>query len=201
MNLLPIRHLVGTGALALAAALAGCASVRQTDPPVSATEQLLISTAVDRSVSQLQLPLRFGTKVFLDTTNLDIDATVVYPKYTIAVVRSQLLRMGAVMTLERKDADIVAELRSGAQSINDHTMLFGLPAFSLPVPLAGTLAIPEFPLFKYYRETGRSKVALAAYDRKGRLIADTGALYGEANQIHWVVLFFFSYTTNELHPE
>lgn len=189
------------GCLVLIAALAGCATVRQTDPPVTATQQLLISSAVDRAVARLQLPLPKESKVFLDASNVDIDGTYIYPKYLIAAVRSRLLRQGAYLTAAREEADVVVELRSGAQSINDRKLLLGLPGLSLPVPLWGTFAVPEIPIFKYHQETGRSKVALVAYDRNGRFIAETGAQHGLAERVRWVVLLVFSHASQDIYPE
>jgi hypothetical protein len=183
--------------LVLALLLPGCATVRQTDPPVTANQQLLITSAVDRAVSRLQLPLPAGSKVFFDPANVDLDGTVVYPRYAIAAVRGHLLRQGAQLTAVREEADVVVEMRTGAQSINDRKMLFGLPGLTVPVPLWGAFAIPEIPLFKLHRETGRSKLALVAYDRDGRFIADTGPIYGEAVRKHWVVLILFSHSSQD----
>ena len=189
------------GVLAAVLALAGCVTVRQTDPPVTATQQLLISSAVDRGVEKLQLALPAGRKVFLDPGYVDIDGTVVYPRYTVAAVRARLLQLGAELVPTRETADVVVEMRSGAQSVNDRRMLIGVPGFSVPVPLAGALTIPEIPLFRYHKETGISKLALVAYDANGGLIADTGPQYGEAMRRHWVVLFVISGSTQNILPE
>jgi hypothetical protein len=197
-----MRHLHHVGALALAATLVACATARKTDPPMTATEQLLISTAVDRSAAQLKLALPEGSKVFLDPQYVEFEPSqMIYPRYAVAAVRSQLLHLGAQLTANRSEADVVVELRSGAQSIDDHNTLVGLPGFSLPVPLAGALAVPEVPLFKYFRQTGHAKLGVVAYDREGRLIADSGVQHGEAETVHWVVLFVFSHTSQDLYPE
>lgn len=188
------------GLLAGALALAGCVTTRQTDPPFTATHQLLVTTAVDRSAAQLKLALPAGSKVFLDPY-VDMDGTFHFPKYTVAAVRSRLLDLGALLVASREEADVVVELRAGAQSVNDRRILLGLPGFMVPVPLAGNLALPEVPLFKYHRETGLSKLAVVAYHADGRLIADTGPQYGEAIRSHWVVLFVISRSTQDLLPE
>lgn len=185
---------------ALALALAGCASTRQTDPPFTATQQLLISTAVDRAAGNLQLDLPAGTRVFVEPL-VDMDGTYHYPRYAVAAVRSRLLQLGARLVPERDQADVVVEMRSGAQSVNDKRMLIGMPGFAVPVPLAGTLALPEIPLFKYHGETGISKLALAAYTADGRLIRDTGPQYGESMRRSWSFLFVFSRSEQDLRPE
>jgi hypothetical protein len=185
----------------MAALLAGCVSVRHTDPPHTATEQLLITAAVDRCVEQLKLSLPDKRRVFLDPTNVDVDGTVIYPRYAIAAVRARLLQLGAQLVATREEADVVVEMRSGAQSINDRRILVGMPGFQLPVPLTGALAVPEIPLFRYHKETGVSKLALVAYDANGGLIADTGPQFGEAMRRHWVVLFVISGSSQNIQPE
>lgn len=188
-------------ALAAAAMLAGCVTVRHTDPPVTATEQLLISTAVDHAAAQLQLEFPQGSKVFLDAGYVDMDGTVVYPRYALAAVRRRLLQLGAQLTTDRDKATVIVEMRSGAQSVNDRRILVGTPGFSLPVPLAGSLAIPEVPLFRYHKETGISKLALVAYDANGRLIGEAGPQFGEAWRRNWVVLFVFSRADQNILPD
>lgn len=201
MTVLRPRGRSPAGALVFALALSGCATVRQTDPPVTATQQLLVSTAVDRAAAQLHLTLPPDSKVFLDASFLDADATVPLAKYTVAAVRSRLLRMGASLTVDRAAADVIVEARSGAQSVNDRRLLIGLPGLTLPVPLWGTLPIPEVPLFRHHSQTGRSKLALAAYDREGRLIGDTGTRHGEAQVTQWLLLLVISHSVQDIYPE
>jgi hypothetical protein len=182
-------------------ALAGCVTTRQTDPPVTATEQLLISTAVDHAASQLNLELPPGSRVFVEAGYVDMDGTVVYPRYALAAVRRRLLQLGARLTSDRDKANVIVEMRSGAQSVNDRRILIGTPGFSLPVPLAGNLAIPEVPLFRYHKETGISKLGLVAYDAEGRFIGEAGPQFGESWRRHWVVLFVFSRADQNILPE
>src|SRR5690348_16562120 len=112
-------------ALAAILALAGCTTDRVSEPGQTATEQLLISTAVDHAVGQLNPSIPAGTKVFLDAQYFDNapgDAAL-YTKYAIASVRDLLLRKGAHLTDDRKTADVIAEVRTGGQSIDHHNFL------------------------------------------------------------------------------
>jgi hypothetical protein len=184
-----------------ALAVSGCATVRQTDPPLTANTQLLISTAVDRAAVQLKPTLKAGSRIYLDANNIDGDKEhVVYPKYTIAAVRDQLLRLGFRIVEDRSQADAVLELRSGAQSINEKSILVGIPNITMPVPLAGPITIPELAIFKYHRLHGVCKLALVAHGRDGNLLHSTGVQYGQAQQKRWVFLFLFSSTSHDLWP-
>jgi hypothetical protein len=51
--------------------LGGCTTVGLTEPGQTATEQLLISTAIDHLVGQLDRVVSAGTKVFVDPQYFD----------------------------------------------------------------------------------------------------------------------------------
>jgi len=183
-------------------ALSGCATVRQTDPPTTAEEQLLVSMAVDRAVGKLTLPgVPAGSRLFVDVTNVDVDqngTVMLLPKYTIAAVRDQLLRLGYRLVDDRKVADYVVELRNGGQAIDDKQIILGLPNTVLPVPMTGPITVPELALFKYHRQHGLSKVGLAVYGRDGAMAYSTGSQFGDSEQKHWTLLFLISFTSHDL---
>jgi hypothetical protein len=184
------------GALLLAAA---CTTDRQTDPAATATEELLVTNAVDRSVQNIHVVFPPDSRVFVDTEYYDTDGAV-RPKYAIGTVRDALLRSGAHLVDDRKDADTVVDLRAAAQSIDHTSFLIGIPSFPIPIPLAGTLEFPEIALFKIDRQTGKSSLALTAYDQKsGTLVASTGAEYGEAH-IRKYVIFLVSWSNSDVEP-
>lgn len=189
-----------SGAAAAALLASGCASVRQTDPPRTATEELLISTAADRAAAQVKFELPKGSRVFVDAQYLDLD-NVVYPKYTIASIRDQVIRQGLKLAADRKDADAILELRSGAQSINDSYDLVGIPNFSIPLPLLGQLTIPEIAFFKYHRQSGIAKMAVAVYAPDGSLLYSSGPQYGGSKQLRWSLLFLIHYTSDDTLPD
>jgi hypothetical protein len=193
----------GLAALGVACGLAGCSTDRLTEPTETATEQLLVSTAVDAAVARLTPTITPGTKVFVDAQYVDTapaDAAL-YTKYAVASVRDRLLHLGARLVDDRKAADMVAELRSGGQSIEHHGFLVGLPSVPVPVPLTGTVTTPKLALFESDRQTGIAKLALTAYDKDGRLAASTGPTYGESRTEDWTVLFFVSWNDQDILPD
>jgi hypothetical protein len=140
--------------------LSACTTVRETNPPRTASEELLISTAADRAADKLSPAIPNGTKVFVDAAYLDgTDA-----KYATATMRDRLLRLGAHLMVDRKSADMVVELRSGALSIDQRSFLIGIPSFPVPIPLAGTLEFPEIALYKRVERKGIAKFAATGYD-------------------------------------
>lgn len=196
-------HLTFWAASAALLGLTGCTTVRLTEPGQTATEQLLISVAVDHAVGQFDPHIPVGTKVFLDAQYFDSapgDAAL-YAKYAVASVRDRLLHLGARLVDDRKNADMVAELRTGGQSIDHQDFLIGLPSITVPVPLSGPLTTPKVSIFERDRQTGTAKMAITAYGKDGALTASTGPAYGHSDQTHWVAFFVFSWTNSDLLPE
>lgn len=188
-------------ALLTTALTAGCSTttVRDTQPVRTATEQLLISTAADRAVEKLALKLLPGTKVFLETQNVDSYATDT--KYVIGLVAKRLLQQGYRLMPKREVAEKIVEIRLGALSINEvkHRYL-GLPSIFLPVPLAGTVGTPEINIIMKQEQKGLAKIAANVYDANdGRLQDITDAIYGVSHLTHWDVLIF-SWTSSDIAP-
>lgn len=188
----------------LALTLGGCSTDRLTEPPQTATEELLVSTAIDHAVEQLKPELPPAAKVFVDPQYLDTggpDAALL-PRYTIAAIRDRLLQQGELLVDDKKTADIVVEPRSGAESVDHHSFLIGLPAIPVPVPLSGTVTLPEIDLYKRDRQAGVAKLALTAYlEKTGGFAASTGTAYGVSQHTYKTILLFFSSTESDLLPQ
>lgn len=190
--------------LLLIAALGGCTSNQTPDAShTPAEQQLAVTKAVDHAVDNLKLEIPSHTRVFVDSSFIDTeDKGIVLPRYTIGAVRDLLLRAGANLVPERKDAELVAELRTGAQAVNQKDMLVGLPSFSLPVPMAGPMSTPEIALFKRDTQKGISKISLTLLNAKtGALVDSTGAAYGDSRLIKYQALLVFNWTSQDVEPE
>jgi hypothetical protein len=187
--------------LAVALALSGCTHERLVEPNTTATEQLLVSTAIDHVVAKLKPTVPPGSKAFVDPQYVDTTPAdeVVYAKYAIGAVRDQLLRQGVRLVDDRSKADVVIEPRSGAQSIDHDTFLVGVPSFSVPVPLADKLAFPEIALYKKDSQIGVSKLAITAYsENDGRLVGSSGPVTGQSDRTRRVVLLFYAWTETDV---
>lgn len=151
--------------LVLALCIAGCGTTRWTDTSRTATEQLLISDAIDRSVSRIDFHVLAGQNVYLDTAFLN---GVVDKEYLVSTLRQHMLSSGCTMKERKDDADFIVEARAGAVGTDRHDLLYGMPSFNLPwTPVTGTpAAIPEIALAKRTDQKGVAKVAVFAYHRK-----------------------------------
>jgi hypothetical protein len=185
------------GLALLVALLSGCTTGRETDPQRTATEQLLISTAADRAAASIVLNLEPERKAFLDATNFEgLDG-----KYAIAAIRSSLLKKGTRIVADKKDADTIIEIRSGALSIDKHQTLVGIPSVDIPIPLAGDFGTPEVALYKAEEQEGVAKFAATAYDAKdGRFLGESAPPLGRSKIKRQVVLIV-SWIEDDVHNE
>ena len=157
-----LRYALAVAACALAV---GCGTTKWSDTSRTATEQLLISDAVDRAVSEIDFSVLAGKDVFLDSKYI---TGTVDEKYIVGTLRQHMLASGCVVRDSIEDSAYVVEIRAGAVGTNRNDLLFGVPQTSLPTggmfPV-GPSSIPEIPLMKRTNQQGVCKIAVFAYDR------------------------------------
>lgn len=160
----------------------GCGTTKWTDTRRTATEQVLLSDAMDRAISQLDFRALAGKTVYLDSTYIKgaIDG-----EYLISAMRQHMLASGCVLRDKKDEANYIVEVRTGAIGTDRHELLFGVPATELPsvVPLAGVpRAVPEMPLLKRTEQRGVARIAVFAYNRTtGRPVWQSGTIPVESN--------------------
>jgi hypothetical protein len=164
----------------------GCATIRVTDPPRSATEQFLMSQAITAALRQLNVDALRDRKVWVETGYLTGAEQVIVngeirqrlfttPEQAFAAgeLRERLLMGGARIVQERKLADVIVEVRSGGIGIDRLENLIGIPASVLGGTVSGSntaipIATPEIALYKNTRQRGFASISFVAYR------ADTG---------------------------
>jgi hypothetical protein len=177
--------------------LCGCAESNVTNPPRSVTEQLLLSTAMDRALNTVPLTIFAGKKIFLDGSYFDSYDS----KYMLGAIRDALSRNGAILGSNATNCDIIVEARSGALSTDSSQTLLGIPNTGVPIPLAGTLQIQELALYKASRQNSIAKIGLLAYSRNsGEHIFSSGPMVGRAFNTYYKLLFMIQWTSTDL-PE
>ena len=163
--------------LLLCGTWAGCGTTKWTDTRRTATEQLLISDAMDRAVSRLDFRALAGKKVCLDDAPLK---GVTDAAYLSSSLRQHLLASGCILKDKAPEADYLVEARAGAVGTDHHEVLFGVPAVNIPavIPISGMpSSIPEIPLAKKTEQRAVAKIALFAYDREtGRPVWQSGVV-------------------------
>lgn len=161
--------------------LAGCGTTKSQ----RATEQLLISEAVDDSIAHLDFRALSGEKVYLDTQFVKNvkGYGFVNAEYIISSLRQQMMAADCRLQPDREEADFVVEPRVGALGSDDNEIVYGLPANSALSVAATTLAphtpvIPTIPEISFARKeahVGAAKIAIFAYEREtGRPVWQSG---------------------------
>jgi hypothetical protein len=175
----------------------GCATIRVTDPPRTATEQFLMSQAISSALEQLNLAGLRDRKVWLETgyftgaeqviVNGEIRQrlfTTPEQAFAAAELRERLLVAGARLVQEKKEAEIIVEMRSGGIGIDRLENLIGLPALALGSALTGSSAnipfsTPELAIYKNTRQRGFASVSIVAYRAStGELLTSSGPYIG-----------------------
>jgi hypothetical protein len=157
--------------------VAGCGTTRWTDTARTATEQLLISDAMDRAVSRIDLRALAGRTVYLDATPL---GQATDHLYLVSTLRQHMLASGCIVKDKREEADYIVEARAGTVGTDKREIMFGVPAVSVPanvvVPVVPS-SIPEIPLVKRTEQRAVTKIALFAYNAKtGRPVWQSGSV-------------------------
>jgi hypothetical protein len=181
-RLLP-QFVVVTFLAALALMLLGCGTTRSSDTNRTATEQLLISNAIDLAVQSVDLKTLSGQSVFLDDSRL---GEVVDRNYLISTLRQHLLASGCKLRDERAQADYIVEARAGAVGTDRNDLLFGVPSTNVPQifpvqPVPGAV-IPEIPIAKRRDQKGIAKIGVFAYHREtGTPVWQSGLVHQESS--------------------
>lgn len=163
----------------------GCAKPHITDPARSATEQLLISTAADLAVEQLDLKSIAGRPTFVDATNVEGTDKA----YLVGALSEAVNEQGAPLAAEQAKAEVVVAARTGALSVDRSETLFGLPDLLIPLPFGGTVKTPELALFKKVARRGFAKVGVHAFEQaSGKHLLSIGPVTGRSHYHLWTII-------------
>lgn len=162
-------------------AVPGCGTTKS----VTATEQLLMSDAVDSTISKIDFRPLTGYNVYLDTTfiasagkpipGVAMQTNLVTSDYVISSIRQQLTAAGCQIVDTKDAADIICEARCGALGTDGHNVTYGIPSINIFGGASSIMAaapmlpsIPEISVAKKEVKSAASKIAVFAYDRETR---------------------------------
>tara|TARA_B100001964_G_C14129409_1_gene552159 strand:+ start:590 stop:1132 length:543 start_codon:yes stop_codon:yes gene_type:complete len=163
---------------------------RMTEPVRSVGEQLLLTTAIDRALSELDMEAigrLEGVKVHISTNYLK----TLDQEYLVGSLRDLFFANGVLVVDDPKEAQIIVEARSGANSLDSAKVTAGIAEDqALPNPVTGApISLPEMAFFKKENNISVTKVALVAYKTDTREhVFSSGTLLGGAYDRHYQVL-------------
>jgi hypothetical protein len=191
-RLTPFVYCVG---LALVAS-SGCATQKESFTARTGVEQLLISSAVDKSLDNLEFtPLR-GKQVFLETKYLDC----VDKNYIALALRHRIMLVGATLLDKADKADVIVEVASGGVGTDAQELFVGIPEIPLPPP--SPIAIPRLSFLTRQKMNGTAKILVVAYDARSKQpILPTGMTLARSDQNNWNMLGMGPMQTGSLPTE
>ncbi len=181
-----------TGVILLMAGSAlGCSYQRYiTNTARSATEQLLVSQAIERTVAQLEWPAIADRKVAIETVALNESDSV----YLKAELNARARSLGATVS-PAGDADWIVVAHAGGMGTVERQAEFGVP--SLPTPFGVT---PSLPFVRIVKQRGYAKVRLVVHDVEGNLVFESPPVMQRTTFDVYGVLFL-AFLRNDIYPE
>jgi len=164
-------------------AACGCATMKESDTSRTGVEQLLISTAVDRTLDKVDLtPLR-GAQVYVEEKYLDCTDK----NYVIVSLHQRVMRAGCTLVDKPDTADVILEVASGAVGTDRDELFVGIP--SIPLAMPSPISVPKMSVYDRVKAMGTAKLRVLAYDAKTRQpLVDGGAQLSRADYRHWDLL-------------
>jgi hypothetical protein len=145
---------------ALIGLIAGCTSTKQSNTARTATEQLLISNAVDQSLNKVDFGPLAGSTVFVEEKYIDC----VDKGYIIGSIRHKLLQAGAMLAGKPEEADAIIEVRSGGVGTDVSSSYLGVPGFTAP----GMIGIPDIKIVTHDTQQAVAKIGIVVYSTKSK---------------------------------
>jgi hypothetical protein len=173
--------------------LSACGVTRDASKsPRAATEQLLLSQAVERSLEDVSVPMLKDATVVMEVAGLTPDQFYVRDAVAGHLARTQGVRIMGF----RDQAKYVVRVMIQALGTELDQSFFGMPQVQgglIPI------ALPELPLYKFIREVGYVRYALNIYESvTGRLVMTTPWYTKTAAWRQYTVFIFLTFRTSTL---
>lgn len=178
----------------------GCAFTRTpTQTPRTATEQLLLSQAIERSLHDLSIPLTEGSSVIVETVGFAVPPTSIVPSdltYVRDAVAGQLGRLGFRIHPQAEESRYIVRVLVQSLGTVQGETFFGMPSVqSVIIPFS----LPELTLYKAQVQSGYMRYSIDLYDAaSGRLIRSTPWYAGSSYYNQYTFLFIFKYNATDL---
>jgi len=153
----------------------GCTSTNTSNTARTATEQLLISNAIDDSLSHVDFSAFAGHSVFLEEKYIDS----VDKNYTVASIRHRLMMQGVSIADKKEDSEICLEVRSGGIGTDSSKMFLGIPEVAVP----GMVTLPELRFITKESQDAAAKIGIVAYHTKsGQILGEGGVSLAQSDR-------------------
>jgi len=174
--------------------LLGCAATKTSNTARTATEQLLISNAVDQALDKVDFRAFCGRTVYLDDKYVDC----IDKQYVISSVRHRILHQGAILVEKPEDAEVLVEMRTGVVGTDIADSFLGIPEVTLP----GMLTLPEVRVLTRQVQTGTAKIGIVAVDAKTKkVLGEGGMTLARSDTNSWFIAGMGPFKTGTINGE
>ena len=180
----------------------GCGVNRISTTEKTAVERALVVEAVEEAVNQVELQPPHNRSFFMET----VDPLSHFQKAELGLhlieglVSKRLIELGLRRIGKRENADYIVIPTLHFASVDDNSMVLGVPSF--PIPLGGNVInTPEISLLSLKKQFGRAKVSVQIIDRPdGAVISNFESGVAEKKYHRWSFLILFGWRVTDL-PE
>ena len=156
----------------------GCTSSITSNTARTAKEQMLLSDAVEQSLSKVDFSPLTGQQVYVEEKYLEC----VDKPFVVGSIRHQVMRSGGRLVAAADTADVIMELRSGGVGTDTSEAFLGTPEIALP----GMLTIPEIRIAERKTQFGYAKLGLVLYDAKNlQVLGEGGMSLAQSDDNNW----------------
>lgn len=149
--------------------LSACSSdFKESLPKVSATQQILLSTAEVKAVKSILYTI--GNKPTFINSEYFTGS-----KYELGLLSEYLQKSGTPIVNSAKDADVILTIVSSVDSINNKSRLIGIPS----IPLNPELILPGIKIYSKDHYAAIAQFTITAYDiKQKKLLEFASSKYG-----------------------
>jgi len=192
----------------------GCALTQEVSKtPRNATEQLLLSEALDRALVDIDVPIPEGESVRVEVSGLQTDrmplhldeqsdrsGVVENPSWDLAFVRDmttgRLGKLGYRVQISQDEARYLVRVLVQAMGTNQGKTFYGVPSIqSVVIPFS----LPQITLYQKLEQLAHVRLHLDIFEAgTGWFLRSTSWTTGNTFYNQYTVLFFFSFRRTDL---
>ncbi|MDO5553042.1 MAG: hypothetical protein Q4G68_04720 [Planctomycetia bacterium] len=150
-----------------------CGTTKWSDTSRTATEQLLITSAMEDVIDEFDFYPLTGRRVYINKEGVNCTDS----HYLFSILHQQLAANGVLVQEKKDEADYILEIAPGAVGTNRYDLMYGVPETKVPsiIPVGGGSSIPEISIIKRTDQKAQVKLMMWAYNRaSGAIIWQSG---------------------------
>ena len=172
---------------------------KKASDPLTPTEQLLFSSAINKGLKNYDVGILKGASILLTASDLRVDQSLngdVINQHMRQVVAGWLGKQGVIIREEEEDATYRVHLIVESIGTTQNARLLGLPATQATI---FPIATPELAFYKRVQSQGYVRFYFDIFERaSGRFVLSTEPQVGSVTQTVYTAFFFFNWRKTDM---